>query len=209
MHSEPFGDPVKIGIKQKFAKLALRRTDPKEVTQIVTDRKKDSRKTPGKQGPEGSAPEPNKINASTQYDFAGRNLTPYGGLLPVITMLEKTRLPGSGGTDSDIQANSSRHGLVPVRAGDRAGPVHRLSAAEPIAFHRSRSDSDGHSESHQAAGAIHLLEGCEYAAWECRPADAEHHANHARTGLGGGQCEVEGGHHRYRHDRAHALRPAD
>ena len=34
-------------------------------------------------------PEPNKINASTLYDFNGKNLTPYGGLLPVITMLEK------------------------------------------------------------------------------------------------------------------------
>ena len=54
-----------------------------------TDRKKDSHKTPGKQGPENSAPEPNKINASTPYDFSGKNLTPYGGLLPVITMLEK------------------------------------------------------------------------------------------------------------------------
>src|SRR5207244_13065445 len=30
-----------------------------------------------------------KINAFTPYDFSGRNLTPYGGLLPVITMLEK------------------------------------------------------------------------------------------------------------------------
>src|SRR6202167_2852510 len=89
MHSEPFGDPVKIGIKQKFAKLALRRTDPKEITQMVTDRKKDSRKWPRKQGPESSVPEPNKINASTPYDFAGKNLTPYGGLLPVATMLEK------------------------------------------------------------------------------------------------------------------------
>src|SRR5580698_9867897 len=94
MHSEPFGDPVKIGIKQKFAKLALRRTDPKEITQMVTDRKKDSRKWPGKQGPESSVPEPNKINASTPYDFAGKNLTPYGGLLPVITMLEKLGFQG-------------------------------------------------------------------------------------------------------------------
>jgi hypothetical protein len=94
MHSEPFGDPVKIGIKQKFAKLALRRTDPKEITQMVTDRKKDSRKWPRKQGPESSVPEPNKINASTPYDFAGKNLTPYGGLLPVITMLEKLGFQG-------------------------------------------------------------------------------------------------------------------
>ena len=41
------------------------------------------------QGSEGPTPEPNKINSSTPYDFFGKNLTPYGGLLPVITMLEK------------------------------------------------------------------------------------------------------------------------
>jgi len=32
---------------------------------------------------------PNKINANTAYDFSGKNLTPYGGLFPVATMLEK------------------------------------------------------------------------------------------------------------------------
>src|SRR6202165_2322790 len=56
---------------------------------MVTSRKKDSAQTPVKQGAEDAAPEPNKINASTPYDFNGKNLTPYGGLLPVITMLEK------------------------------------------------------------------------------------------------------------------------
>jgi hypothetical protein len=56
---------------------------------MVTDRKKNSGKTPEKQGAEHLAAEPDKINASTPYDFDGRNLTPYGGLLPVITMLEK------------------------------------------------------------------------------------------------------------------------
>ena len=56
---------------------------------MVTDKKKDSAKTPLKQGPEKISPEPNKIGASTPYDFTGKNLTPYGGLLPVITMLEK------------------------------------------------------------------------------------------------------------------------
>jgi hypothetical protein len=34
-------------------------------------------------------PEPLKIGGSTPYDFRGRNLTAYGGLLPVVTMLEK------------------------------------------------------------------------------------------------------------------------
>ena len=56
---------------------------------MVTDKKNDTCKTPGKQASGASAPEPNKINASTPYDFSGKNLTPYGGLLPVITMLEK------------------------------------------------------------------------------------------------------------------------
>src|SRR5580704_8461789 len=88
-HSEPFGDLMNIGVKQRIAKLALRKTNPKEVTQMVTDKKKDSRRKAGKQGSDGSAPEPNKISASTPYDFNGKNLTPYGGLLPVITMLEK------------------------------------------------------------------------------------------------------------------------
>src|ERR1039457_5881856 len=56
---------------------------------MVTDSKKDSDKTLVKQGPENVSSEPNKINASTPYDFSGKNLTPSGGLLPVITMLEK------------------------------------------------------------------------------------------------------------------------
>jgi len=80
---------MNIGVKQRIAKLPLRKPDPKEVTQMVTDKKKDSRKKAGKQGSEDGAPESNKINASTPYDFNGKNLTPYGGLLPVITMLEK------------------------------------------------------------------------------------------------------------------------
>jgi hypothetical protein len=71
---------------------------------MVTDRKKNSRKTPGNQAPEKTLSEPNKIGASTPYDFNGKNLTPYGGLLPVITMLDKlgfqslgcARPPGSG-----------------------------------------------------------------------------------------------------------------
>jgi len=55
---------------------------------MVTDRNKNSDKARVKQGPEKISSEPNKINASTPYDFSGKNLTPYGGLLPVITMLE-------------------------------------------------------------------------------------------------------------------------
>ena len=56
---------------------------------MVKHRKQHTRQKPAKQGVREVIPEPNKINASTPYDFRGKNLTPYGGLLPVATMLEK------------------------------------------------------------------------------------------------------------------------
>src|SRR5216117_68098 len=56
---------------------------------MVTNRIQHSDKKPVKQGAGEIAPEPNRIGASTPYDFSGKNLTPYGGLLPVATMLEK------------------------------------------------------------------------------------------------------------------------
>ena len=56
---------------------------------MVTKRKQHSSKNPAKQGRGATAPQPNKIGASTPYHFRGKNLTPYGGLLPVATLLEK------------------------------------------------------------------------------------------------------------------------
>ena len=56
---------------------------------MVKNRKQNSVPKPAKQGVGVTPPEPNKIKASTPYDFEGRNLTAYGGLLPVATMLEK------------------------------------------------------------------------------------------------------------------------
>src|SRR5438093_2603688 len=59
---------------------------------MVKRGKKHNRKRAAKQAIQATHPEPNKIGASTPYDFEGRNLTPYGGLLPVATMLEKLGL---------------------------------------------------------------------------------------------------------------------
>jgi len=56
---------------------------------MVRNRKKHTPKAAAKQGAEPVIPKPMKIGASTPYDFQGSNLTPYGGLLPVATMLEK------------------------------------------------------------------------------------------------------------------------
>src|SRR5258708_100923 len=56
---------------------------------MVTNRKEHTPKALGKQAPDVVIPKPMKIGASTPYDFQGSNLTAYGGLLPVATMLEK------------------------------------------------------------------------------------------------------------------------
>jgi hypothetical protein len=56
---------------------------------MVTNRKQNSSKSRSKQAQNDVYSHPNKIGASTPFDFSGKNLTPYGGLLPVATMLEK------------------------------------------------------------------------------------------------------------------------
>ena len=58
---------------------------------MVNNKREDSVKRPAKQGPKEVIAEPNRIGASTPYDFEAKNLTAYGGLLPVATMLEKLR----------------------------------------------------------------------------------------------------------------------
>ncbi len=51
--------------------------------------KKDIEKSAARQGAEAVISEPNRIGASTPFDFEAKNLTAYGGLLPVATMLER------------------------------------------------------------------------------------------------------------------------
>ncbi len=56
---------------------------------MVKNRKEHNDKAPTRQGADAVTPAPNKLGASTPYDFQAKNLTAYGGLLPVATMLEK------------------------------------------------------------------------------------------------------------------------
>lgn len=55
----------------------------------MNSQEQDTHRKPAKQGVQEITPEPNKINASTPFDFEAKNLTAYGGLLPVASMLEK------------------------------------------------------------------------------------------------------------------------
>ena len=56
---------------------------------MVNEQQQHSGRRPANQGVRDGVPEPNRIGASTLYDFDAKNLTAYGGLLPVATMLEK------------------------------------------------------------------------------------------------------------------------
>src|SRR5467141_1844904 len=56
---------------------------------MVKNEKQHIEKTRAKQGFPADSPEPYKIAPSTPFDFGAKNLTPYGGLFPVSTMLEK------------------------------------------------------------------------------------------------------------------------
>src|SRR5215472_15350685 len=56
---------------------------------MVNNEGKHSEKTHAKQGFPPDRPGPYKVAASTPFDFGAKNLTPYGGLFPVATMLEK------------------------------------------------------------------------------------------------------------------------
>ena len=56
---------------------------------MVIDKKKHSDKPRLNQGSSAGMAEPNKIASCTHFDFQGKNLTPYGGLFPVATMLER------------------------------------------------------------------------------------------------------------------------
>jgi len=88
---------------------------------MVKNRKQHTRKAPVKQEAEAVTPEPNKIGPSTPYDFNGKNLTAYGGLLPVATMLEKL------GFQQVVEE------AVQVRRQTRAMPVYQFILAMMLA----------------------------------------------------------------------------
>ena len=56
---------------------------------MVKNEKQHIEEIRAKQGSPAHSPELYKIAASTPFDFGAKNLTPYGGLFPVATMLEK------------------------------------------------------------------------------------------------------------------------
>jgi len=77
---------------------------------MVTVSCKHIRKKPVPQASQELSPEPHKIKSSTVFDFQGKGLTPYGGLFPVATMLEKLAFQKRRNSDGD--AHSAIHAHV-------------------------------------------------------------------------------------------------
>ena len=170
---------------------------------MVNRQKQDSGRQAANQGVRDVLPKPNKINASTPYDFHGKNLTPYGGLLPVIAMVEKLgfqSLVEQTVTSKRIPRSMDLYrfvlGIVLGLIGFPRLNQLRFIARDPILT--------GILEITKLP-LIHLLEVCERAAPPCRKADSDDYADHAGTGLGGGQRETGGRHHRHRHHSAYAV----
>lgn len=65
---------------------------------MVKDENDHSDKSRAAQGCRAGRGELYTIAAATRFDFGGKNLTAYGGLFPVATMLENpwTTIPGDG-----------------------------------------------------------------------------------------------------------------
>ena len=65
--------------------------------------------------------QPRKIGPATPYDFEGSNMTAYGGLLPVATMLEKLGFRQLVEETCDDQAADQGDARYPIHSGDGAG----------------------------------------------------------------------------------------
>ena len=100
----------------------------------------------------------NKIGPSTRYDFAGQNLTAYGGLFPGGHDAGEARFPAVGGRNPDGEAADAGHGpMYQVHSGDGVGLLPGLLAPESSAFPQAGADADRHSAGRATAAAVHLL----------------------------------------------------
>jgi hypothetical protein len=171
----------------------------------VNDNRKHTEKKPAAQGVETAIPEPLKIGASTPYDFSGRNLTAYGGRLPVATMLEK------------LSFQQLVEETLTVKRIPRVMPVYQFVVAMVLALYV------GFSRLHHLrflerepmlTGIVKVLRlppqctfwrflaGLHLSGW----AGAEDSAGDAAAGMGGSPRATRGGHTGHRHHGSHLVR---
>ena len=109
---------------------------------MVNDSRQDSEKTPINQGTGAVIAEPYKIGASTPYDFDGKNLTAYGGLLPIATMLEKL------GFQQLVEGTLTVKRLTRAMSMRHARSVYQFVLATVLSFYTKRAFRIGFSRLH-------------------------------------------------------------
>ncbi len=107
---------------------------------MVNHRKQHTRRKAAKQGVPDNTPGPNRISACTPYDFHGKNLTPYGGLLPVATMLLSRHPSRTAAIQSGTVRPTRRHyEFISVAncgaLNTRTPPRLPLAAKRPLPLH--------------------------------------------------------------------------
>jgi hypothetical protein len=175
---------------------------------MVTNRKEHTQKTPGKQAPDVVIPKPIKIGAATPYDFQGSNMTAYGGLLPVVTMLEKLQ----------FQELIEQH--VTIKRLTTSMPGFRFVLAMILALYVGFSRLN-HLQflgrEPMLTGILevgelpveHLLAILGVAASGGGAATVGSGAADAAAGVGSGPCGIERSDAGHRHDGADGVRPTD
>jgi hypothetical protein len=123
----------------------------------VKNEKKHSGKPRAKQGSQADIPEPNKIAASTSFDFDGKYLTPYGGLFPVATMLEKLGFQKAGRGNTEGEAHPAGYDHLSIRAGDGVGHLRWVLPPQSHPLCGQRSDADRGAEGGQPSRAERVL----------------------------------------------------
>ena len=171
---------------------------------MVKDRTQHSEETRTPQGAKQDVPDPNKIGASTPFDFSGRNLTPYGGLLPVATMLEK------------LGFQKLLVDMLTVHRIPRAMTLYQFLLAMILCLYLGFSRLNhlrfvAHRDlaSVRTTTAMHLLAISSLAVFAGGAAVVASPAGDARTSVGGSQRALALRHAGHRYHRAHPLWPTD
>ena len=165
--------------------------------------------SPVNQGVRADIPEPNKIGASTPYDFEARNLTAYGGLLPVATMLEKLGFQQLVEETLTVKRQTRSMPMYGFILGMVLACYVGFSRLNHLRFLKREPMLTGILRVARTSSAVHLLAFSGLAASGRGAATADGAVAHAGTGLGSGQRATRRGHRGHRHHGAHAVRQPD
>ena len=124
---------------------------------MVKDENEHSEKSRAKQGCRADSPEPYKIGASTPFDFGAKNLTPYGGLFPVATMLEKLGFQKLVEETLTIPRVPRVMTIYQFLLGMVLALYVGFSRLNQLRFVAPGSPAGGNPESESATAAMHLL----------------------------------------------------